>query len=68
RRGFARESMHAIRRATRILFDAAEGTLPQRLERVESQFRDCEPVQKIVAFLRAAGQRPLCWPRHRDQD
>jgi UDP-N-acetylglucosamine acyltransferase len=68
RRGFARESMHAIRRATRILFDAAEGTLAQRLERVESQFRDCEPVQKIVAFLRAAGQRPLCWPRHRDQD
>ena len=66
RRGFARETMHALRRATRILFDADKGSLAERLDKVETQFAECDAVRKIVAFLRAGGhQRPLCWPRDR---
>jgi UDP-N-acetylglucosamine acyltransferase len=65
RRGFPREAMHALRRATRTLFDANEGPLSERLDKVDERFADCEPVRKIVAFLREGGQRPLCWPRDR---
>jgi UDP-N-acetylglucosamine acyltransferase len=65
RRGFPREAMHALRRATRTLFDAKEGSLSERLDKVDARFADCEPVRKIVAFLREGGQRPLCWPRDR---
>jgi UDP-N-acetylglucosamine acyltransferase len=65
RRGFARETMHALRRATRMLFDADDGPFPERLDKVEARFADSEPVRKVVAFLRQCGQRPLCWPRDR---
>lgn len=68
RRGFKRETMHAIRRATRILFDAAEGPFAERIDNVEAQFGDWEPVRKIVGFLRECGQRPLCWPRNRSSE
>jgi UDP-N-acetylglucosamine acyltransferase len=65
RRGFARETMHEIRRATRMLFDAAEGPFAERLDAVEASFADSDSVRRIVAFLRGCGQRPLCWPRDR---
>jgi UDP-N-acetylglucosamine acyltransferase len=65
RRGFPRETMHALRRATRMVFDADEGAFAERLDKVEARFADCDPVRKIVAFLRQSGQRPLCWPRDR---
>jgi UDP-N-acetylglucosamine acyltransferase len=65
RRGFPRETMHALRRATRMLFDASEGPFAERLDKVDVRFADCEAVRKVVAFLRDGGQRPLCWPRER---
>jgi UDP-N-acetylglucosamine acyltransferase len=65
RRGFKRESIGAVRAAARMLFDQDHGALPDRLSKLETQFRDSEPVQKIVAFVRGAGERPLCWPRRR---
>jgi UDP-N-acetylglucosamine acyltransferase len=65
RRGFTRETMHALRRATRMLFDANEGPFGERLDKVAARFADSGPVGKVVAFLRAGGQRPLCWPRDR---
>ena len=57
--------MHALRQATRMLFDADEGAFAEQLNKVETRFADCDPVRKIVAFLRECGQRPLCWPRDR---
>jgi UDP-N-acetylglucosamine acyltransferase len=65
RRGFPRQTMHALRQAMRTLFDADEGHLCERLDKVDARFADCEPVRKVVAFLREGGQRPLCWPRDR---
>ena len=64
RRGFSREAIHALRRAYRMLF-APEGTLRERLADVEEAFRDEPNVQKIVAFIRAGGDRALATPRGR---
>ena len=66
RRGFSRQWLHAVRSASRMLFDPSCGAMPERLSALETQFADCEPVQKIVAFMRAAGERPICWPRSRN--
>lgn len=63
RRGFAREDIHKLRRAYRLLF-AAEGTLLERVEDVAAEFADHTIVQEIVAFIRAGGKRSLCTPRN----
>ena len=63
RRGFAREEIHKLRRAYRLLF-AAEGTLAERMEDVAVEFNDHPIVQEIVAFVRAGGKRSLCTPRN----
>jgi UDP-N-acetylglucosamine acyltransferase len=68
RRQFAREWIHAVRSASRTLFDRDRGMMPERLAAVEAQFPGLEPVQKIVAFMRNAGERPICWPRDRSAD
>ena len=63
RRGFARDQVHALRRAYRLLF-AAEGTLKERVEDVSTEFKDHPIVQEIIAFIRAGGKRSLCTPRN----
>ena len=60
RRGFAREDIHTLRRAYRLLF-ADEGTLLERLDDVEKEF-DHPIVEEIVDFIRAGGKRSLCVP------
>ncbi|KQP42878.1 UDP-N-acetylglucosamine O-acyltransferase [Methylobacterium sp. Leaf104] len=62
RRGFAREDIHTLRRAYRLLF-ANEGTLMERLEDVAAEFETHAAVAEIVAFIRAGGKRSLCTPR-----
>jgi UDP-N-acetylglucosamine acyltransferase len=61
RRGFAREQIHSLRRAYRLLF-ADEGTLAERMEDVEKEFQDNPIVKEIVAFIRAGGKRGICMP------
>jgi UDP-N-acetylglucosamine acyltransferase len=62
RRGFSRDDIHMLRRAYRLLF-ADEGTLVERTEDVEKEFKDHPIVAEIVAFIRARGKRGLCVPR-----
>lgn len=62
RRGFPREDIHALRNAYRLLF-APEGTMAERLEEVEAQFRDCAPVMEIVDFIRTDSSRAMCQPK-----
>ncbi|WP_091969843.1 acyl-ACP--UDP-N-acetylglucosamine O-acyltransferase [Methylobacterium gossipiicola] len=62
RRGFAREDIHALRRAYRLLF-APEGTLMERVEDVAAEFDSHRGVAEIVAFIRAGGKRSICTPR-----
>jgi UDP-N-acetylglucosamine acyltransferase len=61
RRGFSRDDIHTLRRAYRLLF-ADEGTLVERTEDVEKEFRDHPIVAEIIAFIRARGKRGLCVP------
>lgn len=61
RRGFARDDIHQLRRAYRLLF-ADEGTLVERMEDVEREFKTHPIVTEIIAFIRERGKRGLCMP------
>ena len=61
RRGFSRDQIHSLRRAYRLLF-ADEGTLAERMQDVEEEFRDNPIVKEILAFIRAGGKRGVCMP------
>ena len=54
--------MHRLRQAYRALF-FGEGVFAERIDAVEREFADDPLVQKIVAFIRAGGKRPLMQPR-----
>ncbi|MBX9931423.1 MAG: acyl-ACP--UDP-N-acetylglucosamine O-acyltransferase [Methylobacterium sp.] len=62
RRGFARDDIHTLRRAYRLLF-GPEGTLMERLEDVAAEFESHPAVADIIAFIRTGGKRSLCTPR-----
>jgi UDP-N-acetylglucosamine acyltransferase len=63
RRGFARNDIHDLRRAYRLLF-AAEGTLMERVEDVALAFKGHAIVEEIIAFIREGGKRSLCTPKN----
>lgn len=65
RRGFDRETIHAIRNGYRLLF-AQEGTMAERLADVAELFHDIEPVMEIVDFIRADSSRAICQPNLED--
>ncbi len=62
RRGVTRAQMHQLRQAYRSLF-FTEGRLGDRVEAVAREFAGEPLVEKIVAFIRAGGKRPLMRPR-----
>ena len=62
RRGFAREAIHDLRRAYRLLF-AAEGTLAERVEDVAAEFSSHPQVHEILDFIRDGGDRAIMTPR-----
>lgn len=61
RRGFARQTIHDLRAAYRLLF-AEEGTFSERLEDTEKTFGESEEVSDIVDFIKAAKARAICMP------
>lgn len=62
RRGFSRDDIHVLRTAYRLLF-AQEGTMAERVDDVESIYRDNEGVMDIVQFVRGSSQRAVCQPK-----
>ncbi len=62
RRGFAREAIHDLRRAYRLLF-AEEGTLKERVEDVAAEFANHPQVHEILDFIRDGGDRAVLTPR-----
>lgn len=62
RRGFSRDDIHVLRTAYRLLF-AQEGTMSERVDDVESIYRDNEGVMDIVQFVRGSSQRAVCQPK-----
>jgi UDP-N-acetylglucosamine acyltransferase len=64
RRGFERDSIHALRKAYRLLFTNEEGTLKERVDEVSAMFPDDPLVNKVLDFIRAGGERAICTPRN----
>jgi UDP-N-acetylglucosamine acyltransferase len=62
RRGVTRPELHRLRRAYRSLF-SGEGRLADRVEAVAAEFAGDALIDKIIAFIRAGGKRPLMQPR-----
>jgi len=62
RRGFGRDVIHALRAAYRMIFQG-EGSLAERAARAGEAYPDVEPVQQMVAFIRADTSRSFCTPR-----
>ena len=65
RRGFSRDTIHAMRNAYRLLF-APEGTMTERLADVVATFGDNEPIMEIVDFIRVDSSRAICQPSLED--
>lgn len=63
RRNFDRETIHALRTAYKMLFDADTGTLFERSAKVQEAFQKFPPVQEIIGFMEDKGVRSLCTPR-----
>lgn len=63
RRGFDRDTIHALRGAYKQLFNADEGTLESRTSFVAEAYPNVDAVSEIVAFVKDAGKRQLCIPK-----
>jgi UDP-N-acetylglucosamine acyltransferase len=61
RRGVSRADLHRLRQAYRALF-LGEGVFGDRVAKAAIEFADDPLVQKIIAFIRAGGKRPLMHP------
>jgi UDP-N-acetylglucosamine acyltransferase len=62
RRGVARDDIHTLRTAYRLLF-AQEGTMAERLDDVEELYGDSAMVMEIVDFIRNDSSRAICQPK-----
>ncbi|MHA1527860.1 MAG: acyl-ACP--UDP-N-acetylglucosamine O-acyltransferase [Alphaproteobacteria bacterium] len=62
RRGFDRDTIHALRGAYRMIF-WGEGALAERAAQAGEAYPEVGPVQRVVAFIGAGGARNFCTPR-----
>jgi UDP-N-acetylglucosamine acyltransferase len=58
RAGLARERLHALRRAVRALFES-DRPFRESLTELEAEPQPSPEVAKMLAFIRAGGDRPL---------
>jgi UDP-N-acetylglucosamine acyltransferase len=65
RAGHPREDVHALRNAYKALF-SGDDPLKARVDRVAAEFGGSPLVDRMVAFIRAGGDRAICTPRGRD--
>jgi UDP-N-acetylglucosamine acyltransferase len=62
RRGFDRETIHALRDAYRAIF-YGDGALHERAAAARERYPDAAPVQEMVSFILADTSRSFCTPR-----
>jgi UDP-N-acetylglucosamine acyltransferase len=65
RYGCSREDILGLRAAYQILF-ATDGTLSERVEETAERFGGIQPVDEIIAFIRADSSRAICQPKGAD--
>ena len=62
RRGFARQDIHDLRNAYKLLAKNQEGTFSERLQKINSLYGECRPVKELLAFIEQYPERALCLP------
>ncbi len=63
RRNFDRDTIHALRNAFKMLFEADQGTLFSRIAKVQETYGQFPAVMEILDFMEDKGQRSLCVPK-----
>lgn len=63
RAGFNREAVRNVRRAYRMLF-SDDLTFRENMDEVEGEYPADPLVQDLLGFIRAGGDRAICFPRH----
>lgn len=67
RRGFDKETIHALHQAYRLFF-LSSGSRSERLAAVEKEFGDAPAVGEFIDFIRESGNRALALPRKGDAE
>lgn len=67
RRGFDRDTIHALRGAYKMMFEEEEGTLAERTEKMQKEYGSIREVVEIIGFMESKGSRSLCVPKFAQQ-
>ncbi|WP_185982508.1 acyl-ACP--UDP-N-acetylglucosamine O-acyltransferase [Aureimonas mangrovi] len=62
RAGFNREAIRNVRKAYRVLF-SEDLTFKENMDEVDAEYPEDPLVQDLLGFIRAGGDRALCFPR-----
>jgi UDP-N-acetylglucosamine acyltransferase len=63
RRGFDRDTIHALRNVYKELFEEESGTLAERAEKIVRDYGKIKEVMEIITFMNDKGSRSLCVPK-----
>lgn len=63
RRGFERDTIHALRNAYKLMFEDTQGTLADRLSAVEQSHGNISEINQMIRFINEKGSRSLCTPK-----
>lgn len=63
RRGFDRDTIHALRNAYKMIFEDSEDTLAGRAEKAKNTYGKTAAVLDIISFMSDKGTRSLCVPK-----
>ena len=63
RRGFDRDTIHALRGAYKQLFESGAGTLNMRAATLDPEYTRNPVVAEVVAFVQEESKRQLCVPK-----
>lgn len=63
RRGFDRDTIHALRNAYKLIFEDDAGTLAERTAKAKNEYKDNEAVMNVIDFMTDKGSRSLCVPK-----
>ncbi|MEQ1789998.1 MAG: acyl-ACP--UDP-N-acetylglucosamine O-acyltransferase [Rickettsiales bacterium] len=63
RRGFDRDTIHALRNAYKMIFEETEDTLAGRAKKAETTYGEIAAVLDILSFISDKGSRSLCVPK-----
>ncbi|MEK6745721.1 MAG: acyl-ACP--UDP-N-acetylglucosamine O-acyltransferase [Pseudomonadota bacterium] len=68
RRGFDRDTIHALRNAYKMIFEEEEGTLAARADKARTVYSEVSAVLDILSFMDDKGSRSLCIPKTLSRD